>query len=144
MHVFVHKHPFASVPFDCNCLSNARVATIGGGVGEEGGVDNSGLTSTKEEGFGAVRGAVATESAQNSASDNAATPEVSRRNGAIPARWPSAPSASLAGRVASQPAVHNSIRAQFVLRNSTIRSGRRRRTRRAIGGNAAKMGAVWL
>ena len=91
MHVFVHKHPFASNPFDCNCLSNARVATIGGGGGEEGGVDNSGLI---DDGFGAPRGDVATESAHNSARGIVATPEVPRRNGAIPARWPSATSAS--------------------------------------------------
>ena len=91
MHVFVHKHPFASNPFDCKCLSKARVATIGD-EGDEGGVDNSGLI---DDGFGAPRDDVATESAHKSASGIVATPEVPRRNGASPARWPSAPSASL-------------------------------------------------
>ena len=89
MHVFVHKHPFASNPFDCKCLSNARVAT--NHEGDEGGVDNSGLI---DNGFGAPRDDVATESAHKSASGIVATPGVPRRNGAIPARWPSATSAS--------------------------------------------------
>ena len=84
MHVFVHKHPFASNPFDCKCLSNARVATIGD-EGDEGGVDNSGLI---DDGFGAPRDDVATESAHKSASGIVATPEVPRRNGASPAGGP--------------------------------------------------------
>ena len=82
MHVFVHKHPFASNPFK-KCLSNARVAT--NHEGDEGGVDNSGLI---DDGFGAPRDDVATESAHKSASGIVATPEVPRRNGASPAGGP--------------------------------------------------------
>jgi hypothetical protein len=76
MHVFVHKHPFASNPFDCKCLSNARVATIGDD-GDEGGVDNSGLI---DDGFGAPRDDVATDTSQNSARVMTSAPALPRRN----------------------------------------------------------------
>ena len=121
MHVSVHKHPFASNPFK-NCLSNARVAT--NHEGDEGGVDNSGLI---DNGFGAPRDDVATESAHKSASGIVATPEVPRRNGAIPARWPSATSAS-----ASLP---------DALKNSTWQSNNYLSTSRE---NSANMGVTLI
>ena len=132
MHVFVHKHPFASNPFDCKCLSNARVATIGGGGGEEGGDDNSGLI---DDGFGAPRGDVATESAHKSASGIVATPEVRRRNGAT---------CTVAQRTFGF-AGWNSLRRSTIRSSGSVRAAELNSAQddggrsEAIGGKAAKM-----